>query len=165
MQKMKTKDLVTVGVVSVLSAVLSLFEIFRMPQGGSVTLYLVPLFFAAFNEDTRINIFVALITASLQIILGGYILNPLQIILDYYLPLMMISTCQFWPFNKYLNLVFGSFCSMISYVVSGMLFFHTPFVASLIYNATFFIPTLVLNIVVFRLVNPRIVKAVKTNGK
>lgn len=164
MQKIKTKDMVNIAVIAVLAAVLSLFEIFRMPQGGSVTLYLVPLFFAAFNESPKANVFVALITASLQILLGGYVLNPIQVILDYYLPVMLITTCCALPLNKYVCLGLGSLGAMVSYVVSGMVFFQTPFIAAVIYNATFFIPTLVLNLVVFCLVNPRLAKVYKPSG-
>lgn len=152
----KTKDIVYIGLIAAIASVLSLFELFKMPNGGSVTIYLVPLFFAAFNNDLKTNIFVAIVTATLQILLGGYILNPVQVILDYYLPVMLISTCQIYRLNKYVNLCIGALLAMCCYVVSGMIFFDVPFVPSIIYNATFFIPTLILNIVIFALINPKL---------
>lgn len=161
---LKTRELVNIAAIAVLAAVLSLFELFRMPQGGSITLYLVPLFFGAFNEDLKTNVFIAIITATLQIFLGGYILNPVQILLDYYLPVLFICTSAIFSLNRFVNLGLGSMLAMVSYVISGMVFFQTPFVASVIYNATFFIPTLILNMIVFALINPRLSKIYKNSS-
>lgn len=160
---MKTREMVNIAMIAVLASVLSLFELFRMPQGGSVTLYLIPLFFAAVNEGLKTNVIIATITATLQILLGGYILNPIQIILDYYLPVLLICTSQIFPFNRYVNLGISSLLAMGSYVVSGMLFFDVPFVASIIYNASFFVPTIILNMIVFSAINPRLSKVYKAN--
>ncbi len=158
---MKTREMVNIAMIAVLASVLSLFELFRMPRGGSVTLYLIPLFFAAVNEGVKTNVIIATITATLQILLGGYILNPIQIILDYYLPVLLICTSQIFPFNRYVNLGISSLMAMGSYVVSGMVFFDVPFGASIIYNASFFVPTIILNMIVFAAINPRLSKVYK----
>ncbi|MDF9867743.1 thiamine transporter [Bacilli bacterium PM5-3] len=152
----KTKEIVNIALLAALAFLLSQFELFKMPQGGSITLYLVPLFFAAFNNDLKTNVFIAIVTATLQVLIGGYILNPIQVVLDYYLPILLICTCQVFKLNRYLNLCIGSLLAMFSYVVSGMVFFETPFIASIGYNATFFIPTIILNIIVFSIINPRL---------
>jgi len=157
----KTREIVNIAIIAALAFLLSLFELFRMPQGGSVTLYLVPLFFVAFNDDLKTNVFVALVTATLQVLLGGYVLNPLQVILDYYLPVMLICTCQIFRMNRYVNLAIGSLLAMMSYVISGMIFFEVPFIPSITYNATFFIPTLIINVIVFLIINPRLSKVYK----
>ena len=154
----KTKEIVNIALIAAIAFVLSLFVVFRMPQGGSITLYLLPLFFVAFNDSLKVNVFVALVTATLQVLLGGYVINPIQVILDYYLPVMFICTSQVFKMNKYVNLSIGSLLAMMSYVISGMVFFEVPFIPSIIYNATFFIPTIIINLILFMMVNPRLAR-------
>ncbi len=159
---MKTREMVNIAMIAVLATVLSLLELFSMPRGGNVTFYLVPLFFAAVNEKPGVNVMIAIVTATSQILLGGYVLNPIQVLLDYYLPLLLICGSQILPFNAFVNLGIGSLLAMGSYVVSGMVFFQVPFVGSVLYNASFFVPTILLNMVVFAAINPRLSKVYKT---
>lgn len=162
---MKTKQIVLIGFISALALILSLLKVFSMPQGGSITLYLIPLYFAAFNFDKKSCIFVAIVTATLQIIFGGYILNPIQVILDYYLPILFITTCGIYGLNKYVSILIGSLLAMSSYVLSGMIFFEVPFIPSIIYNATFFIPTIIINGIIFIAINPKLTKAYQNIDK
>jgi thiamine transporter len=161
---LKTRQIVNIGLISALAFVLSMFVLFRMPQGGSITLYLIPLFFIFFNDNLKTCFFVALVTATLQTLLGGYVIHPIQVILDYYLPVMFITTCMIFRMNKYVNLSIGATLAMACYVISGMVFFEAPFEASFIYNATFFVPTLILNIIVFLILNPRLSKIYQGNN-
>ncbi len=156
---MQTKQIVLIGFISAITLVLSLLKVFSMPQGGSITLYLIPLYFVAFNFDFKSCFFVAIVTATLQIMFGGYILNPIQVILDYYLPILFITTCGIYRLNKYVNILIGSVLAMASYVLSGMIFFEVDFIPSIIYNATFFIPTIIINVIIFMILNPKLSKA------
>ncbi|MDL2211533.1 energy-coupled thiamine transporter ThiT [Erysipelotrichaceae bacterium OttesenSCG-928-M19] len=161
----KTKEIVNIALISAIAFLLSLVILFRMPNGGSITVYLVPLFFAAFNNDLKTNVFIAIVTATLQVLFGGYVLNPIQVMLDYYLPVMFICICMIFRLNKYINLFIGSLLAMVCYVISGMIFFEVPFLASIIYNATFFIPTIILNLIIFALINPRLGKIYESYQK
>lgn len=152
----KTKEIVNIALISAIALVLSLFTVFRMPNGGSITIYLVPLLLAATNTNLKTNVFIGLVTATLQIIAGGVVINPVQLILDYYLPVMLICTSQVYGLNKYVNFGIGCLLAMFSYVVSGMIFFEVPFIPSIIYNATFFIPTIIINVIIYYIVNPRV---------
>lgn len=156
---MKTKQIVIIGLISAITLSLSLFKVFSMPQGGSITLYLIPLYFVAFNFNLKDAFFVGFISATLQIIFGGYILNPIQVILDYYLPILFITTCGVYTKNIFINILIGSLFAMLSYVISGVIFFEVDFIPSLIYNATFFIPTVIINMIVFLLINTKLSKA------
>lgn len=158
---MKTKQIIIIGLISAIALVLSLFKVFTMPQGGSITLYLIPLYFVASNFKLKDAFYVAIVSATLQIIFGGYILNPIQVALDYYLPIIFITTCAIYTKNFYINVVIGSLLAMSSYVISGMIFFQIEFIPSIIYNATFFVPTIIINLIIFSLINPSLSKAYK----
>lgn len=127
-----------------------------MPNGGSITIYLVPLLLSATNANLKTNFFIAIVTAILQIIVGAIVINPIQLLFDYYLPIIFICCSQLIGLNKYVNIIIASFISMISYVISGMVFFEVNFIASVTYNATFLIPTIVINIIIYQMLNPRL---------
>ena len=156
----KTRDLVIIALISAISYTLSMIVVFRMPQGGSITLYLVPLLIAAFNDNFKNCLMIGIVTSVLQVVIGGYILNPVQVMFDYFIPVTIICISGYLIKRKdrtlTTNLIgFGLACviSLLSYVCSGILFYETPFLPSLIYNATFFIPTIIINIIVFLIIN------------
>lgn len=152
----KTKEIINIALISSLALVLSLLVIFTMPNGGSITIYLVPLLLAATNSNLKTNFFIAIVTATLQIMAGAVVINPIQLLFDYYLPITFICCSQLIGLNKYVNIIIASFFAMISYVVSGMIFFEVNLIASITYNATFFIPTIIINILIYQLLNPRL---------
>lgn len=151
-----TKKITFIALFAALSFVLSNLIFIRMPQGGSVTLYLFPLIIAAFNADLKTNLFIGIVVATLNVLIGGYFLNPLQVILDYYLPVIIICCSGIFNLNKYINLIIAFIIALFSYVLSGMIFFNVPFQGAITYNATFFIPTIIINMIVVLLVNNRL---------
>ncbi|MDR1782617.1 MAG: energy-coupled thiamine transporter ThiT [Bacilli bacterium] len=156
----KTKDLVVIALISAISYLLSMLVVFRMPQGGSITLYLVPLLLAAFNDKFRNCLLIGLITSLLQIVLGGYFLNPVQVCFDYVIPVTLICISGYIItrnnnniLTNILGFIIACVLALLSYVCSGMLFYETPFVPSIIYNATFFVPTIIINLIIILIIN------------
>lgn len=153
---MSIKQIVLIGLFSAMTFILQAFVFFKMPQGGSISFYLVPLLIAAFNFDLKTNFFIAIIASTLHILMGGFILNPVQVLLDYYLPTIFISCSAILGKNKYFDISIAMILSLLSFATSGTIFFETPFIAALIYNATHYIPTVIICTIIFTILNPRL---------
>jgi len=156
---MSTREITRIALISAIAVVLDMFIVFRMPQGGSVSLYLVPLFIAASNDSVRNCLFIGIVVAIAQVVLGGVLASPASGLIDYLLPVVFMTTAGiFKPMvkNTYVALLIGCLLAFACYVISGMVFWSTPFVGSVTYNATFFIPTVIVGLVVFAIVNPRL---------
>ncbi|MFV0424902.1 MAG: energy-coupled thiamine transporter ThiT [Bacilli bacterium] len=154
---MKVKNMVIIASFAALSVVLSLVKVWQMPNGGSISLYLVPLMFIAFKFDFKSSLTCCLITAILQIILSGYIIGFFQVILDYILPVCAISLFSLVR-NKNVEFIIPvafviGILMLGSYVLSGMVYFKVNFIGSVMYNATFFIPTYLISIVLMSVLN------------
>jgi len=157
-----TKEMTRIALIAAISFVLSLIVIFSMPQGGSVTIYLVPLFLAVSNEKLRNCLFIGLIVAVLQIILGGSIISPLSPFLDYIIPVVILTCAAVFKQNIYVNILLASVVALICYTLSGTLFWQVPLIPSLAYNATFFVPTIVINLVLFAFADKAVGKIYKS---
>jgi thiamine transporter ThiT len=81
--KTTTRDLVLISVAAGLSIALSFLRLFEMPQGGSVTLEAIPLFYVAIRFGTVPGILAGVLSGVVQLILRPIIVHPAQILLDY----------------------------------------------------------------------------------
>lgn len=122
-----------------LSIVLSYFYLFKMPQEGTINLELVPLMIFAYRRGLKKGLLVGALTGLLKILLGGYVLNLLQAVLDYPLAFMCVGLAAVSP--KILGFILAAFCQISCFVVSGAYFFsqyapegQNPWVYSLFYN-------------------------------
>ena len=70
-----------------LALVLTKLNLFAMPQGGSVDIELVPLLLFAYRRGPKLGILVGALTGVMKVLTGGYVLNPVQLVLDYILAL------------------------------------------------------------------------------
>ncbi|MFV0498714.1 MAG: energy-coupled thiamine transporter ThiT [Bacilli bacterium] len=154
---MKTKQMVVIAIFASLSIVLSMIKVWQMANGGSISLYLVPLMFVAFKTDFKSTLLCCTLTSIVQIILSGYVVGFFQVFLDYILPVCAISLLSIVRnrnlFTISITSMFVGILMLSSYVISGMIYFKTPFIGSLIYNATFFIPTFLISIIIISILN------------
>jgi thiamine transporter len=160
-----------------LSVVLSYFTLFRMPQGGSINLSLVPMFVFAYRHGWKWGIEVGILVGFLEMMLKGYVVHPVQAVLDYPLAFGVIGFCGAWRKNLpalITGTVLAGLARLSCHVVSGVVFFgsYAPegtnvLLYSLIYNATFFFPQLAINMAVALPVLRRIEKIYppKTEGE
>ena len=148
----RVRTLVEGALCVALSVVLSYFKIFKMPQGGSITLEMAPLFFFAYRHGFKWGISAGALSGLFQMLFGGYIYHPLQAILDY--PLAFACTGLAGAFGSHFvvgTLIAGA-ARLFCHVASGAIFFasyapagQNPWVYSTIYNATYMIPVLILS--------------------
>lgn len=152
--------LAEVGVAAAMSFILSKLEVWKMPQGGSVSLEMLPLLYLAFARGPAQGAAAGLVTGILDIMFGGYIVHPIQAILDYPLGYAVVGMAPVLAAGRgWLRIVSGTLGGFLlqlgCYVLSGAVFFAeyapegvSPWVYSVTYNASFLIPELILSAIV-----------------
>lgn len=113
MEKKNTRFIVEAGVSIALSFILSLVPIFRMPMGGSVTLVSrLPIILLAIRWGVGKGVIAAAVLGFLNLAFGGYVIHPIQAILDYILSFAAIGLA---------GISFGEKKSKFSYIPSIIL--------------------------------------------
>lgn len=177
MRNQKVLLLVEISIFAALGFVLD-FVAFKMPQGGSVSLVMIPIVLMAFRRGTMAGILTGLLVGLLQIVSGLISVTPLsfnfvvmQVILDYLIAFGIVGFAgvlrnQFFNYSSKNNrskmiitivsaVFIGSFLRYATHVITGILFFgmyadegQNLFLYSSIYNATYMIPVFLLTAVV-----------------
>jgi len=82
-EKWETSTIAEIGIACALSLILGYFRIFRMPEGGSVSLAMLPVVVVALRKGTMAGVACGVIAGLLQYLPDPFFLNPLQFLLDY----------------------------------------------------------------------------------
>ncbi|ANU18827.1 energy-coupled thiamine transporter ThiT [Planococcus plakortidis] len=159
--------MVEIAIFAALGFVLD-FIAFRMPQGGSVSLVMIPIVLMAFRRGVGAGIITGLLVGLLQIVTGFISVAPLsfgfvvmQVVLDYLLAYGVVGLAGVMR-GRYmeavqskktgkvfamvaLGVLIGSFLRYTVHVITGILFFGmfaegNVFIYSAVYNATYMIP-------------------------
>ncbi|MFK8795763.1 energy-coupled thiamine transporter ThiT [Planococcus plakortidis] len=159
--------MVEIAIFAALGFVLD-FIAFRMPQGGSVSLVMIPIVLMAFRRGIGAGIITGLLVGLLQIVTGFISVAPLsfgfvvmQVVLDYLLAYGVVGLAGVMR-GRYmeavqskktgkvfamvaLGVLIGSFLRYTVHVITGILFFGmfaegNVFIYSAVYNATYMIP-------------------------
>ena len=153
----KLQIMVESAIMIALAVVLSFVKVWSMPQGGTISLTMLPLFLLSFRRGAIAGIISGIIYGAISIIIDGVIYHPMSILLDYTLAYGVIGVAGFFKKN-YLGIIIGTavgtalrfICSLLSgavlfaeYAPAG----QNPWIYSLIYNATYMVPELVICIV------------------
>lgn len=167
--------MVEIAIFAALGFVLD-FIAFRMPQGGSVSLVMIPIVLMAFRRGVAAGVVTGLLVGLLQIVTGFISVAPLsfgfvvmQVILDYLLAYGVVGLAGMMR-GRYLEAVqanktgkiivmvalgvlIGSFLRYVIHVITGILFFGmfaegNVFVYSAVYNATYMIPVAIVAAIV-----------------
>jgi thiamine transporter len=81
---MSTTGLVEIAMAVALAAALSLMKVYTMPQGGSVSLEMLPLLYIAVRRGVGVGLAAGAVFGFLQFLLPGfYAVHPAQVALDY----------------------------------------------------------------------------------
>lgn len=83
MSKSNLHVLAEIAIFSAIALVLDKFPLFTMPQGGSVSLVMLPILLLALRHGLGIGILSGGIVGTIQLFYGGYFLNIFQVFLDY----------------------------------------------------------------------------------
>ncbi len=154
----KTKVLTECAVAVALAVLCSFIKVWEMPQGGSVSLTMVPLLFIAFRRGAVAGIVTGAVYGAVSMIFAGIIYHPMSILLDYILAYGVLGVAGF--FGKSLKGIVGGtftgvFLRFISSLVSGAVLFgsyapegQNPWIYSLGYQAAYMIPELIISMII-----------------
>jgi thiamine transporter len=151
--------LAEIGVAIALAAVLGQVRLFMMPQGGSVSLELLPIIFVAVRRGVVPAATAGLLYGLLQLGLpGAFVYHPAQAALDYPLAFMALSVAGFVDVKGWRSLALAVFLAIAArfacHFLSGLIFFasyapdwESPWVYSATYNLLYLVPEGVLTTV------------------
>ncbi len=154
----KTRKLTECGVAIALAVVLSFITIWKMPQGGSVSLVMVPLFVAAYRHGAVWGTLTGMVYSLLALMIDGVVYHPMSVLLDYLLAFGIIGIAGLFKAD-FKGIIIGTFLGVlgrfVSSFLSGWLLFaeyapegQSAFVYSLGYQASYLIPELVITLFV-----------------
>lgn len=167
--------MVEIAIFAALGFVLD-FVAFRMPQGGSVSLVMIPIVLMAFRRGVLAGVLTGFLVGLLQIVTGVISVAPLsfgfvvmQVILDYLVAFSVVGLAGLVR-GRYLEAVrskqtakvilivalgvlIGSLLRYVTHVITGILFFGmfadgNVFIYSAVYNATYMIPVAIVAMIV-----------------
>ncbi|MGM0470723.1 MAG: energy-coupled thiamine transporter ThiT [Bacillota bacterium] len=168
MESQKIKELSELGIALALATILNFIKVYELPQGGSVSLEMVPIFFIALRWGVKQGITLGILYGSLQLILGAKIYYPLQAILDYPLAFGSLGVAGvihnvFAEIDKSLkelilvsiSILFAGSLRLIIHTVSGVIFFaeyapesQNPWFYSIGYNLSYMLPEIMITVVI-----------------
>ncbi len=163
-QRNKVITLVETAIIAALAIVLNLLTPFQLwPNGGSVTLTMVPIAILAFRRGWIAGVTAGFLTGLILLMLpGAFLVHPLQVILDYPLAFALLGTAGWVKIDltkkgKQIGAIVASlavagFLRLISHFLSGVIFFaeYSPkgqsvYLYSLIYNASYIVPEILIS--------------------
>ena len=148
-----TKILAEIIVLVATAGALSLVShsFFSMPQGGSINLGMVPIFWLALRRGPKIGIFAGAVFGVVDLAIEPFVVNPIQFILDYPLPFACLGVAGFFQKLPVAGVVVGVTGRFISHFVSGVVYFSSyappgmsPMIYSAVYNATYLVPSMIV---------------------
>lgn len=159
----KTRIIAEGAVAVALSVILKdiLPPIFRLPQGGSISAAgMVPLFWFSLRHGLRAGLEIGLVYGLVHMALGGYVINPVQAILDYPLAYAMLGLSGLFKKYPVAGVGAGVLGRFICHFMSGVLFFAmyapegmNPALYSAIYNGSYLaVEFIISSIIVYILV-------------
>ena len=166
--KLTTQQLVTCAVALALAYVTSYIKLFKLPFGGSVTLFsMLFIVLIGYWYGPYVGLMTAVAYGLVQFVMEPIFYTVPQMILDYPLAFGALGLAGFFANKKhglqigYIVAVFGRY---VFAVISGVVFFGayapegTPaIVYSLTYNATYIVPEAIATLIVISL--PPVAKA------
>lgn len=160
------KTITRIAILSALSVTLSYIRIYQLPQGGNISLGMIPILFAYVYLDKPAAILTAIISGILQYLPDPFFLNPLQWLLDYPLAWGALALPVILPNRISKNLktlaggIIGGIGRFAFHFLSGMLYFAmlapeetNPFIYVVTYILSHLIPSVAITIIVVLILN------------
>ena len=152
-KKWTARMLANASLVIALAFILSYIRLYKMPQGGSITLAsMLPIFMFAYAYGVGPGMLVGMVYGLLQFIQDAYFVHPVELLLDYPLAFAMLglaglagSISDKWGIVP--GIVLGTLGRFLCAFLSGVIFFgmYAPegqnvLVYSAVYNGFYLIP-------------------------
>ncbi len=163
-----TKQLAEIIVLVALAGALSLIShsFFSLPQGGSINVGMVPIFWLALRRGWKVGIFAGAVFGMVDLAIEPFVVNPIQFVLDYPLAFAVLGLAGFFQKYPVVGVIVGGGGRFVSHFVSGMVYFAdyappgmSPAVYSALYNGTYLVPsTIICAIVIYVLQKSKVLK-------
>lgn len=162
--------LIEIAIFAGIGLVLDQLSFRIVPQGGSISLVMLPIILIAFRWGTIAGVTTGLLVGILQMMFGGYILHWAQALLDYVVAFSVVGLAGLFkaPIQKAVqnqkikalstHIFVATFtCGMlrfIAHLLAGVIFFkeyageQNVWAYSIIYNCTYMLPAIVITVVV-----------------
>jgi len=150
---LSTQTLAEIIILVALAGALSLIShsFFSLPQGGSINVGMVPILWLALRRGWKIGVFGGAVFGVVDLAIGAFIVNPIQLILDYPLAFAFLGLAGFFRKSPVIGVVVGVTGRFVSHFVSGIVYFAdyapagmSPVVYSAIYNGVYLIPSMMV---------------------
>lgn len=150
--------LAEIGIAIALAAVLGQLRLFVMPQGGSVSLELLPIIFIAVRRGVVPALVAGLLYGMAQLLLpGAFVYHPAQAALDYPLAFMALAAAGLVVVHGWKGLILAVGLAvagrLVFHFLSGLIFFaeyapawEAPWLYALTYNLLYLVPEGVLTV-------------------
>ncbi len=147
------------GVAVALAAVLGQVRLFVMPQGGSVSLELLPIIFIAVRRGVAPGLAAGATYGLLQLVLpGAFVYHPAQALLDYPLAFAALAVAGLVRVRGFTALIAavaaGQAARLVFHFLSGLIFFaeyapewEAPWLYAITYNVLYLVPEALLTCV------------------
>lgn len=177
-KKISTKMVVEAGIMLALATVLSFVKMFKMPQGGSVTLAsMFPILLFALRHGLGKGLTIGVLYGIIQFIIEPFMVSPVQFLLDYPLAFGALGLAGLYSDkikeNKKITTVLtgcflGMFGRMICHVIAGVVYFkeyagdQNPLLYSISYNGTYMLVELIITSIIIYLTWDKINQVAKS---
>lgn len=150
----KVRDLVYIAMYGALFVVLdyitNALKLFRMPQGGSLSFATIALLLASYHLGWKKGLLTCLVSVLLMWAIGSITWYGLfSFLFDY-----LIAYCAYGFASSFKNIkwfftgiVITSLIRLASSTLAGIVVWETPFWGSLTYNASYIIPTMIVDLI------------------
>ncbi|PKM49779.1 MAG: energy-coupled thiamine transporter ThiT [Firmicutes bacterium HGW-Firmicutes-7] len=175
--KLKIKELTYSSIAIAIATVLSFVRIIRLPQDGSVTLCsMLFIVLIGYWFGVKQGILSGLVYGLIQLSLGGWVMHPIQLLLDYPLAFAALGLSGLFKNSEnglLKGLIFGAFGRFIFHFISGIVFFGSyavekgfnPVPYSIAYNSAYIGVEVFLTIIILFIPTfDSAMKAVKRNA-
>ena len=147
-KKMSVKALTYSSIAIAISFVLSQFRLFSLPQGGSITPFsMLFIILIGYFFGVKTGVLAGVVYGLLQLAFGGFVMHPMQLLLDYPLAFGALGLSGLFANQKHglvMGIIVGSMGRFVFHFLSGIIFFASyapetwnPFVYSLWYNFSY----------------------------
>src|SRR5574340_496309 len=170
---------VEIGLTVALAAVLGLLSVWQMPQGGSVSFVMLPLFVLALQRGLGVGVAAGALYGVVDFILKPYFFHPVQVVLDYPLAFAACGLAGVFALRWHRlsaegrvaagmwsavlpGIAAGALGRYVAHVVSGLVFFSSyavdagqaPLVYSMAYNSFVLVSAAACAVVAFGVLPP-----------
>jgi thiamine transporter len=150
------KILAEIAIFTALATALSMIVVYVMPQGGSITLAsMVPIIWLALRRGPKVGVATAILYGGIQFMILPYAIDPVQVLLDYFLAFGVLGLAGFFPKYPILGAGIGVGLRFVMSFISGVVYWApiyapniNPYIYSAVYNGSYLLPELVITVFV-----------------